>query len=175
MLIKFYDAIQHHQATMSLYKFLILWPSWLSFYLTLYFTVDFPMWEWNIPNKLLEVNARSHLTHWGHTSDSHQMPCHKKTKSKLQIPKICQKFKFCNHPYMRHTFWSCLIKCANMKWIWLVLWKIQSGHGFVHRRTDRRTDDVKPVYPFQLCWSGGYNELTQAMRSPCRTPNKSTA
>ena len=74
------------------------------------------------------------------TNDSHQIPCHKKTKSKLQIPKICQIFKFCNNPYTRHTICSCLIRCANMKWIRLVLWKIQSKHGFVHRRMDRRTD-----------------------------------
>ena len=30
----------------------------------------------------------------------------------------------------------------NMKWIQLVLWKMQSGHNAVHRRTD-----MKPVYP----------------------------
>ena len=29
-----------------------------------------------------------------HTSDSHQIPFHKKTKLKLQIPKIWQKFNF---------------------------------------------------------------------------------
>ena len=89
------------------------------------------------------------------SSDSHQIQCHKKTKSKLQIPKI-QIFEFCNNSYTRHTFWSCLIRCANMKWIWPVLWKIQGGHGFVHRRTDRRTDDVKPVYPpFNFVEAGG--------------------
>ena len=31
-----------------------------------------------------------------HTSVSHQIPCHKKTKSKLQILKICQNFKIWN-------------------------------------------------------------------------------
>ena len=85
-----------------------------------------------------------------HTMDSYQIPWHNKTKSKLQIPKICQKFKFWNFAitFTRDTtFWSCLIRCANMKWIRLVLWKIQSGQDFVHRQTDRRTDDVKPVYP----------------------------
>ena len=62
-----------------------------------------------------------------------------------------------------HSFWSCLIICAIMKWMWLVLWKIQSGHDFVHRRMNRWTDKVKPVYPppppppLQLCWKGGYN------------------
>ena len=69
-----------------------------------------------------------------------------KTKSKLQIWKICQKFKswnFAKKPNMWHTFWSCLIRCVNMKWIQLVLQKLQRRHG----RTDRQTDDVKPVYP----------------------------
>ena len=39
----------------------------------------------------------------------------------------------------QHTFWSCLISCANMKWIRCVLLKIQSGHDSVHWRTDGRT------------------------------------
>ena len=34
---------------------------------------------------------------------------------------------------MTHTFWSWLIRCVNMKWIWLVLWKIQSRHDMVGR------------------------------------------
>ena len=55
-----------------------------------------------------------------HTSDSHQIPNQKKTKSKLQIlrklPNI-QILKFCTTLYMRHTFWCCLIRCINMKWI----------------------------------------------------------
>ena len=42
----------------------------------------------------------------------------------------------------------------------LVLWKLQSGHDSVHRRTDRQTDrqtdDVKPVYPaFNFVEAGG--------------------
>ena len=37
-----------------------------------------------------------------HTGDSHQIPSQNKTKSKLQILK---------------NFWSCLIRCINMKWI----------------------------------------------------------
>ena len=28
-----------------------------------------------------------------------------------------QIFKFCKKLYMRHTIWSCLIRCINMKWI----------------------------------------------------------
>ena len=74
------------------------------------------------------------------------------------LPKF-QIFEFWNGHYTRHTFWSCLIRCANMKWIRWVLLKIQSGHDSVHRRTDRQTDGrtdrrtdgqtdkVIPVYP----------------------------
>ena len=51
------------------------------------------------------------------TSDSHQIPTQNKTKSKLQIFKNCQKLKFCKKLYMRHTLWSCLVRCINMKWI----------------------------------------------------------
>ena len=71
----------------------------------------------------------------------------KKTKSKLQIKKIRQNFKFLefwNGHYTRHTFWSCLIRCANMKWIRWVLLKIQSGHDSVHRRTDGQGDTSIP-------------------------------
>ena len=67
-----------------------------------------------------------------------------------------QIFEFRNKLYTRHTFWSYLIRCANMKWIRWVLLKIQSGHDSVHRRTDRQGETSIP--PFQLHWSGGYNE-----------------
>ena len=70
-----------------------------------------------------------------------------------------QFFKFWNKHYTPHAFWSCLIRCSNMKCIWWVLLKIQSGHDSVHRRTDGQTDGrtdgqtdkVKPVYtPFNF-------------------------
>ena len=51
-----------------------------------------------------------------------------------------QILEFCKKHCTRHTFWSCWIRCVNMKWIPLVLWKLQSGHDSVHRRTDRLTD-----------------------------------
>ena len=61
--------------------------------------------------------------------------------------------------YTWHTFWSRLIRCANMKWIRWVLLKIQSEHDSVHRRTDGRTDRGETsIPPFQLRWSGGYND-----------------
>ena len=79
-----------------------------------------------------------------HTSDSHQIPSWNKTKSKLQIlnkklPKI-QILKFCKKCYMRHTSWSCLIKCINIKWIQPKLYTLQSRHGMQDERTDRRTN-----------------------------------
>ena len=75
-----------------------------------------------------------------------------KNSSKFQI------FEFWNGHYTRHTFWSCLIRCANMKWIWWVLLKIQSGHDSVHRWTDGQTDKVIPVYPpFNFVEAGGIN------------------
>ena len=85
-----------------------------------------------------------------HPIESYWIPSQKMTKSKLQILKIRQNFKFIkfwNGHYTRHTIWSCLIRCANMKWIRWVLLKIQSGHDSVHRWTDRQTDKVIPVYP----------------------------
>ena len=60
--------------------------------------------------------------------------------SEIKIKSSYKFQKFAKNSYTQHTFWSCLIRCAHMKWIWLVLWKIQSGHGNVHRLTDRRTD-----------------------------------
>ena len=42
--------------------------------------------------------------------------------------------------YSRHTLWSCLTRCINMKWILLALLTIQSGQDSVHRRTHGRTD-----------------------------------
>ena len=79
----------------------------------------------------------------------------KRRQSQSYKFKKFQIFYFWNGHYMRHTFLSCLIRCANMKWIRWVLLKIQSGHDSVHRRTDGQTDGrtdgqtdkVIPVYP----------------------------
>ena len=71
-----------------------------------------------------------------------------------------------------HTIESyCLIRCANMKWIRWVLLKIQSRHDSVHRQTDGQTDGRTDgrtdgqgdtsIPPYQLRWSGGYNNLDQ--------------
>ena len=59
------------------------------------------------------------------------------------------------------------VKVTNLKNLpkfqWVLL-KIQSGHDSVHRRTDGHTDgwtdgqDETSISPFQLHWSGGYND-----------------
>ena len=73
-----------------------------------------------------------------------------------KLPKV-HILEFCKKLNTRHTFWSCLKRYVNMKWIRLVLWKIQSEQDLFYRRTDGQTDKVKPVYPPQLRWRG-YNE-----------------
>ena len=101
---------------------------------------------------------------WGYPPPPHDYPYHwvildpKSKDDKVKVtnfknsPKF-QIFEFWNGHYTRHTFWSCLIRCANMKWIRWVLLKIQSGHDSVHRRTDGQGDTSIP--PYQLRWSGG--------------------
>ena len=97
---------------------------------------------------------------WGYPTPPHDYPNNwvildpKSKEDKVKVtnlknsPKF-QIFESWNKHYTRHTFWSCLIRCANMKWIrWLwALLKIQSGHDSVHRRTDGQMDKVKPVCP----------------------------
>ena len=76
-----------------------------------------------------------------HIIESYCIPKEDKVKvTNLKNLAKFQFFKFWNKHYTRHTLWSCLIRCANMKWIRQVLLKMQSGHHSVHRRTDRRTD-----------------------------------
>ena len=57
-------------------------------------------------------------------------------------------FNFWNKHYTLHTFSSCLIRCANMKWIRQVLLKIQSGHDSVYRRTDGQGETSIPPFNF---------------------------
>ena len=88
---------------------------------------------------------------WGYPPPPHDYPYHwvildpKSKEDKVKVtnlknsPKF-QIFEFWNGHYTRHTFLSCLIRCANMKWIRWVFLKIQSGHDSVHRRTDGQTD-----------------------------------
>ena len=90
-----------------------------------------------------------------HTIESYWISSQKKTVKVTNLKNL----PFWNKLYTWHTFWSCLIRCANMKWIRWVLLKIQSGHDSVHRRTDGRTRWNQYTH-FQLRWRGGYNKLT---------------
>ena len=124
--------------------------------------------ECNISNETVPNTTRTIKTpsFWGYPPPPHDYPYHwvildpKSKEDKVKVtnlknsPKF-QSFEFWNGHYTRHTFLSCLIRCANMKWIRWVLLKIQSGHDSVHRRTDGQTDGrtdgqtdkVIPVYP----------------------------
>ena len=93
---------------------------------------------------------------WGYPLPPHDYPYYwfildpksKEDKVKVMnlknLPKF-QIFQFCNELYTQHTFWSCLIRCANMKRIRWVL----CGHNSLSTdgQTDAQTDKVKPVYP----------------------------
>ena len=102
---------------------------------------------WGYPRRLMIT----------HTIMSYWIPSQNKTKSKLQILY-----------YTRHTHISCLIRCANMKWIRRVLLKIQRT-GFCPQTDRGRTDGVgeTSIPPFQLRWSGGYKKLSNTMTHVC--------
>ena len=70
---------------------------------------------------------------------------------------------------MRHTFWSCLIRYVNMKWIRWVLLKIQRGHHSVHRWTDRQGETNIPPssrdYDYYINTSNG--SWCQGIKGKC--------
>ena len=92
---------------------------------------------------------------WGYPPPPHDYPYYwvildpksKDDEVKVTNWKNLPKFqisKFWNKRYTWHTFWSCWIRCANMKWIPRVLLKIQSGHDYVHRRADGQGETNVP-------------------------------
>ena len=80
-----------------------------------------------------------------HTSDSHQIPSENRQSQSYKFWQIAKNsnLKFCKKLNMQHTFWSCLIRCIDMKWIEPEPYVLQSGHGM----QDGRADRVKPIYP----------------------------
>ena len=105
---------------------------------------------------------------WGYPPPPHDYPYHwvildtksKDDKVKVKNLKNSPKlpfFSFWNKHYTQHTFWSCLIRCANLKWIQWVLLKIQRGHDSVHRRTDKQTDRWNQYTPFNFVEARGIN------------------
>ena len=104
------------------------------------------MWQW-----LYKTSTARTLAFCGYQAPPYDYPYYwfkldpksKQDKVKVTHLKICQNFIFFSilkKTLHEHTFWSCLIRCANMKWIWRVLLKIQSRHDSVHRWTDEQTD-----------------------------------
>ena len=127
-------------------------------------SMDSTCWAWEISTRTIRTPA-----FWGYLPPPpHDYPYYwvildpksKEDKVKVINLKDLAKFQICefwHKLYMRHTFWSSLIRCANMKWIRWVLLKIQSGHDSVHRGTYGQGETSIP--PFQLRWSGGYDEI----------------
>ena len=70
-----------------------------------------------------------------------------KFKEFAKIPNFLYKI------YTWHTFWSCLIRCANMKKIRRVLLKTQSEQDSVHRRTDGQAETS--ILPFNFVEAEG--------------------
>ena len=101
------------------------------------------MWCFNIFLILAWTRTTRTPAFWGYPPPPNDYPYHwvildpKSKEDKVKVTNLKNSPKF---HYTRHTFWSCLIRCANMKWIRWVLLKIQSGHDSVHRRTDEQTD-----------------------------------
>ena len=106
----------------------------------------------------LEISSRKIKSWYKNHSDeestfnfSHYMDTRQSERCKFkEIAKI-QILEFFTKLNARHT-WSLLIRCVNMKWVRLVLWKIHSGHD---SSTDGQTSKVKPVHPHSTSWSGG--------------------
>ena len=101
---------------------------------------------------------------WGHHPPPYGYPYHwfildsnsnqdKVTLTNVNdLPKL-QILTILKNCYMCHTFWSCLIKCVNMKWIQQVLLKILSGHdGWI--RGNQFT-------PLSSSLKRGYNDISQ--------------
>ena len=82
-----------------------------------------------------------------HTIDSYQT----NQSESYKFEKLAKISNFQILKKTLHMIWSCLLRCVNMTWIWLVLWKLQSGPDSIHRQMDRRTERwtnyMKPVNP----------------------------
>ena len=102
----------------------------------------------------LRSEISSAISYWWFTSDPKSKEDKVKFTTFKKLPAI-QILKFCKKLYMQQTFWSCLIRCVNMKWIQPEQYALQSRH----RMLDRRTDGVKPIYPPTTWLCGGYNNV----------------
>ena len=99
-------------------------------------------------NNNLDEESTFNFSHYMDTRQSER--CKFKEIAKIHILQFFTKLNG------RHT-WSLLIRCVNMKWVRLVLWKIHSGHDSVHRRADEQGETSTPPFNFV---ERGYNEKT---------------
>ena len=76
-----------------------------------------------------------HLLPWGYFQIKNEIRL-----VKIRGIKINKILEFLLKIYMRHAFSSWLIRCVNMKEIWLILWKIQSRHDLFYRWRKGQTD-----------------------------------
>ena len=74
---------------------------------------------------------------------------------------------------MRLPFRSSLIRCVNLKWTWLVLWEIQSGHDLVYRETDGQTDGRTDGICNILSYQTAKSLMTARKPKPCLTHTRS--
>ena len=108
---------------------------------------------------ILDTSLKTRTTRtpafWGYPPPPHDYPYHwvildpKSKEDKVKVTNLknlakFQIFEFWNGHYTRHTFLSCLIRCANMKWIRWVFWRYRADTIL---STDGQTDKVIPVYP----------------------------
>ena len=98
---------------------------------------------------------------YSHILNEKKHPVHEEWSAKKEWQQKFQ-FQFFKNLNTRHIFWSWLIRCVKMKWVWLTLWKIQSGHDFVYRRTGGKTDgrQSETRIPELNFFGEGYNHET---------------
>ena len=124
---------------------------------------------WNVLFYLTELVQLEHLRSEihtppmiTHTSDSHQIPWHKKTKWKLQKLSKILILEFSNNPYTQHLQKLLDKMCKYEMDPTSIVGDTERTRfclqtdGRTDRCTDRQTDDVKPVYPpFNFVEEGG--------------------
>ena len=114
------------------------------------------------------IKAPRHWPLWGKSTGDRWIPLQRASTAKMfpfdDVITIVSLFLSCATQTLHVTHLLNLldIRCANMKWIRWVFFKIQSEHDSVHRRTDGQTDGQtdrgtrwNQYTPFQLRWSGG--------------------
>ena len=149
--------LAHGSGGWSWNSYKLAWVAIITLFTTLLSWVDCIYerctWKWCYPDVTGKTRTNRTPAFWGYPPPPHDYPPILFIDIGSQVKTWqSQSYKFKEFAktsnflilkkkiYTWHTFWSCLIRSINMKWIWLVLWKIQSRHYSVHRRTDAPTD-----------------------------------